>query len=49
VAQRYDSTRRQTEFKIGELVLVRLYPPGSKVQQHSAKFVCSIDSQTFVC
>jgi hypothetical protein len=37
VAQRYNSSRKQDDFKIGELVLVRLHPVSSKVQQRSAK------------
>jgi transposase InsO family protein len=37
VAQRYNSTRSRADFKIGDLVLVRLHPLSSKLQQHSAK------------
>jgi hypothetical protein len=37
VAERYDSGRRQAEFRVGDLVLVRLHPQSSKSQQRSAK------------
>jgi transposase InsO family protein len=37
VAQRYNARRRQAEFRVGDLVLVRLHPLSSRSQQCSAK------------
>jgi hypothetical protein len=37
VAERYDAGRREAEFRVGDLVLVRLHPLSSKSQQRSAK------------
>jgi hypothetical protein len=37
VAERYDAGRRQTEFRVGDLVFVRLHPLSSKSEQRSAK------------
>jgi hypothetical protein len=37
VASRYDAGRRRAEFRVGELVQVRLHPLSSKSQQRSAK------------
>jgi hypothetical protein len=37
VAERYDAGRRQAEFRVDDLVLVRLHPHSSKSLQRSAK------------
>jgi hypothetical protein len=37
VAQRYNAGRRQAEVRVDDLVLVRMHPLSSKVQQRSAK------------
>jgi hypothetical protein len=37
VADRYDAGRRRAEFRVADLVLVRLYPLSSKSRQRSAK------------
>jgi hypothetical protein len=37
VARRYNAGRRQAEFRMGDLVLVRLHPLSSRSQQRSAK------------
>jgi hypothetical protein len=37
VAERYNAVRRRAEFRVGDLVMVRLHPQSSKVQQRSAK------------
>jgi hypothetical protein len=37
VADRYNEGRRQAEFRVGDLVLLRLHPLSSKSQQRSAK------------
>jgi hypothetical protein len=37
VAESYVAGRRQVEFRVGDLVLVRLHPLSSKSQQRSAK------------
>jgi hypothetical protein len=37
VAERYDAGRRRAEFRVGDLVLVRLHPLSSKISQRSAK------------
>jgi hypothetical protein len=44
VARRYYMGRRQAEFRVGDLVLVRLHLLSSRSQQHSAKldYRCSV-------
>jgi hypothetical protein len=37
VAERYDAGRRQADFRVGDLVLVRLHPCSSRSFQRSAK------------
>ncbi|KDQ91921.1 hypothetical protein L798_06628 [Zootermopsis nevadensis] len=37
VANRYNQSRRQAEFREGDLVLVRLHPTSSKLLKRSAK------------
>jgi hypothetical protein len=37
VAERYNAVRRRAVFRVGDLVMVRLHPQSSKVQQRSAK------------
>ncbi|PNF27382.1 hypothetical protein B7P43_G17495, partial [Cryptotermes secundus] len=37
VARRYNVLRREAEFQVGDLVLVRLHPQSSKVHKRSAK------------
>jgi hypothetical protein len=37
VAERYNKGRRQAEFQVGDLVLLRLHPLSSRSQQRSAK------------
>lgn len=37
VADRYNALRRQVEFQVGGLVLVKLHPVSSKSHQHSTK------------
>lgn len=37
VAERYNAVRRQAEFRVDDLVLVRLHPLSSKSRQRSAK------------
>jgi hypothetical protein len=36
VAERFNVGRRRAEFRVGDLVLVRLHPLSSKWRQHSA-------------
>jgi hypothetical protein len=37
VAQRYNAGRRQAEFSVNDMVMVRLHPVSSKSQRRSAK------------
>jgi hypothetical protein len=37
VAERYNVGRRQVDFRVGDLVMLRLHPLSSKSQQRSAK------------
>jgi hypothetical protein len=43
VAERYNAGRQRADFRVGDVVMVRLHPQSSKIQQRSAKldYICS--------